>query len=588
MVAKRVEAGPRTQNRAVAELLENIREILEIKGEVAFKTAAYRKAARTIEALSEPIEKLHAEGRLREVPGIGAALEQKISEFLESGRLGYYEKLAAEFPPGLVALLRVPGLGPRKARLVHDTLGVANLDELESAARAGQLRDIAGLGQRTEENILHELERLKQRTNRQQLGQALLLAEQMLDDLRKASPSGTRLSFAGSLRRMADTIGDLDLLAASEDPSAMVKAFVGLPLVLDVLSAGAVRASVLVQGATQVDLRVVEPGSWGAALQYFTGSKEHNVQLRELAGRRGWKLNEYGLFDEQTGRRQAGEVEAGIYHALGLEFIPPELREADGEIETAAAGQLPKLIELAHLKGDLHVHSDWTDGAHPLEDMARAARDLGHGYIAITDHSQSLAMTFGLDETRVREQRALVDRLNQNLAPFRVLHGTEMDILRDGSLDYPDDLLRELDYVSASVHSGMSMPEAEMTGRIERALRNPLVHALNHPYGRLISKRAPCQIDMQAVIETAAAENVALEINSQPHRMDLDGTWARRAKRAGAKLVINTDSHAANQLGLLRLGIASARRGWLEAGDVLNAMTLEELQGYLARTGQKT
>ena len=578
-----MEAGPRSRNREVAGLLEAIGDLLEVKGEVPFKIAAYRKAAGTIEGLREPIERVRAEGRLREISGIGQALEQKISEFLDTGRLEYYDRLAGEFPPALVELLRVPGLGARRARLVFETLGVGSLAELEQAAQAGRLRGVPGLGEKSEENIVRELERLKQRTSRHHLGQVLLLAEAMLADLEQASPRGTRLSYAGSLRRMVDTIGDLDLLAASANPEAVVKAFLGLPPVLEVLSAGPVRASVLIQGGLQVDLRVVEPESWGAALQYFTGSKAHNVRLRELAVQRGWKLNEYGLFEERSGRRLAGEDEADIYRALDLEFIPPELREADGELEAAAEGRLPKLIELADLKGDLHLHSTWSDGGDSLETMANAARALGHRYMAITDHSKSLGIARGLDEARVREQRALVDRLNHELAPFRILHGTEMDILRSGRLDYPDEVLAEYDYVSASIHSGMRQPEAEMTARIQRALRNPYVHALNHPHGRLIPQRPAYAVDMQAVIETAAAEGVALEINSQPARMDLEGSWARRARQAGAKFVINTDSHAADQLTLQRLGIGSARRGWLEAGDVLNALPPEELERALRR-----
>jgi DNA polymerase (family 10) len=578
-----METGPRNRNREVAGLLESIGDLLEIQGEVPFKINAYRKAAARIEALREPIELVQREGRLRKIQGIGPALEQKISEYLETGKLAYYDKLSAEFPPGLVELIEIPGLGPRTARLIFDALGVGDVDSLEQAARAGRLRAIPGLGAKTEENILRELERLKERSDRKTLGQALLLAEELLDDLRQRVPANARLSHAGSLRRMADTIGDIDLLAAADDTEAVVRAFTGLPTVLEVLSAGPVRASVLVRGGLQADLRVVEPRCWGAALLYFTGSKAHNLALRERAVRQGWKLNEYGLFEESSGRCLASEQEADLYRAFGLEYIPPELREDDGELEAAAAGRLPKLIELADLRGDLHVHSDWSDGSEPLEAMARAARDSGLEYMAITDHSKSLGIARGLNEERVRQQRALVNRLNQELAPFRILHGTEMDILRDGQLDYADDLLAEYDYVSASIHSAMKQEQAQMTARIQRALRNRYVHTLNHPHGRLIPQRPAYAVDMQAVVDTAIAEGVALEINAQPERMDLEGSWARRARLAGARFVINTDSHAASQYAFRRLGVGSARRGWLSAADVLNSLPLERLLVELQR-----
>lgn len=578
-----MEKPARSRNHEVARLLETIGEILEIKGELPFKVAAYHRAAARIEGLREPIEKLHAEGRLREIPGVGPALEQKIAEFLTTGRLEFYERLAAEFPPGLVALLEVPGLGPRKARLIFEKLGIEDLEGLERAARSGLLRSLPGLGEKTEENILHELERLKARMTRRQLGRALQTAEELIQDLQPALPPGARLTYAGSLRRMADTIGNIDLLAASNAPERVVQALLALPAVREVLSSGPQRASVLVRGGIQVDLRVVEPASWGAALIYFTGSKEHNVQLRQQAAERGWKLNEHGLFEEATGRLLAGASEEEVYQALGLEFIPPELREATGEIEAAAAGRLPKLIEVADLKGDLHLHSTWSDGSDTLAEMARAARALGYQYMAITDHSPSLAVARGLSVERVHAQRAEIDRLNAELAPFRILHGTELDILRDGQLDYPDEVLAQFDYVSVSIHSHMRQSEETMTARIQRALRNPYVHTLNHPWGRLIPQRPAYAVDMAAVIATAAAEGVALEINSQPERMDLEATWARRAREAGVKLVIDTDAHAAHQLALRRLGVATARRAWLEAGDVLNTLPLDTLLNHLRR-----
>lgn len=572
-----MQTGRRNRNLDVAQLLETIADILEVKGEQPFRTKAYRNAARRIEALREPVETLHEENRLREIQGVGEALEKKIAEYLETGRLVYLERLQAEFPPGLVELLSVPGLGPRRARLVFDTLGIANLAELEQAAREGRLRHVAGLGEKTEENILRELERLKQRSTRQHLGRALPLAEEIVGLLRQSGPPLEAVTYAGSIRRMRDTIGDLDILATSHQPETIVARFLHLPLVLEVLSAGPIRASVLVQGGTQVDLRVVEPESWGAALVYFTGSKAHNIRLREMAIHRGWKLNEYGLFVEATDQRLSTPDEAAVYERLGMTYIPPELREDQGEIEAAMAGRLPRLVELGDLKGDLHVHSDWSDGGEPIEVMARAAAELGYEYMALTDHSKSLGVARGLDEARVREQRAVVEALNAELAPFRILHGTEMDIRRDGTLDYDDDVLAAYDYVSASVHSAMSQPEAEMTARIIRTLRNPYVHVLNHPFGRLIPHRGAYEVDMDAVLAVAAEEGVAVEINSQPSRMDLEGSWAKRAKEAGCALTISSDSHASPQLRWQYLGIASARRGWLEAGDVVNTLPLDAL-----------
>ena len=573
---------PRARNGEVARLLEDIADLLEVKGEQAFRVNAYRNAARRIEGLREPIEGLHAEGRLRSIPGVGEALEQKIGEYLSTGALRYYDNLRGQFPPGLRELLEVPGLGPRKARLVFEQLGVGSLAELEAAAREHRLRDVAGLGPRSEENLVKEIERLKQRTTRHQLESALGIAEELLDRLRDC-PAVERAAYAGSLRRMRDTIGDVDLLVASSRPEDVERFVLALPQVRDVLRQGPARISVLVRGGLQVDVRVVEAGSWGAALQYFTGSQAHNVRLREIAVRRGWKLNEYGLFDEATGKVLAAADEDEIYGALGLQPVPPELREDTGEVQLAAKSKLPRLLEVADLRGDLHVHSDWTDGGATIEDMARAAMALGREYIALTDHSKSLGVARGLTEERVARQRVAIDGVNRALAPFRVLHGTEMDIKRDGRLDYDDDTLATLEYVSASIHSGMKQEREVMTARILRALANPYVATLNHPHGRLIGSRAPYHVDMEAVIRAAAEHGVALEINSQPARMDLDSTWARRARDVGAKFVINTDAHATRQLGLMHFGVATARRAWLGPEHVLNALPLEGLLAHLAK-----
>jgi DNA polymerase (family 10) len=575
---------PGSRNQDVARLFHSIADLLEIKGELPFKIAAYRRAAERVEALPEPIERVQSEGRLRQVQGIGPAIEQKISEYLQTGKLGFYDKLTADYPPTLAELLQVPGLGPRTARQLHASLGISRLADLQAASAEGRLKDLPGLGAKTEANIRQELERLTQRTNRYQLAVALELADDLLATLRERLGPDVELAYAGSLRRMRDTIGDIDLLASTAgDTQRVVDAFLDLPHVREVLRSGPVRAGILGPRGMQDDLRVVEPRAWGAALVYFTGSKEHNIRLRELAVARGWKLNEYGLFDERTDKFLAGESEEQVYEALGLQYVPPELREDDGEIEAARTGSLPHLIELTDLKGDLHVHSDWSDGRDTLEQMARAARALGHQYFAITDHSKSLGVARGLTEARVAEQRLVIERLNRELAPFRILHGTEMDILRDGRLDYVDDVLAAYDYVSASVHSAMRQSESEMTARIQAAISNPWVNTLNHPFGRLIPNRPAYDVDMAAVIQTAGQHGVAMEVNSQPERMDLDAVWARHAAQAGVRLVINTDSHLASQLSMLRLGIATARRAWLEPRNVLNALDLADLETALQR-----
>ncbi len=579
------DARSRQKNGQVADLLTEIGELLEIKGEQRFKINAYHNAARRIESLPEPIEKLYADHRLRTIPGVGDALEQKISEFLATGSLAYLERLRAEIPPSLVSLTSVPGLGPKKAHQIYQQLGITNLDQLEEAVREHRLNGIPGLGGKSEENILRELQRLKERSKRHMLSTALERAETMLGELRQHA-SVERAEYAGSLRRRLDTVGDLDLLVTTDDPEGVHAYARDLPQVVDVVSTGPARTTVLMRGGFQVDVRTVPPESFGAALQYFTGSKEHNVQLRELTVRRGWRLNEYGLFDENGAHVTEGD-ESAIYAALGMDCPPPELREGRGEIDAAQRHALPNLVTVDALRGDLHLHTDWTDGAHPLEEMAKAAMALGRSYIAVTDHSRSLRVARGLEVERLRLQRGLVDRLNSELAPFRILLGTEMDILADGELDYPDEVLDRLDYVSVSVHSQMKQPEPEMTARICRALTNPRVCTLNHPHGRMFGKRDEYSVDMEAVIETAIAHGVALEVNSQPHRLDLDGGWVRRVIDRGGMIAISSDAHSTAELELLPYGVMTARRGWAEPAHVLNSLSLEGLEEHISARGSR-
>lgn len=572
---------PRSRNSDVAHLLEEIGDLLEMKGEQGFRVNAYRSAARRIEGLKEPIEQVHTEGRLRSIQGVGPALEQKIGEYLTTGALGYIDKLRAEFPPGLQELLAVPGLGPRKARLVFDQLGVGSLVELEAAARSHRLREVAGLGERTEQRLLEEIERLKQRSGRHQLGLTTAVAEDVLKDLLEC-PGVTQASIVGSVRRMQDTIGNVNVLVASDRLDTVPDYVCGLGRVREIVERGDDRIAIVVRNDVRVEVRVVRPEAYGAALLYHSGSTAHVQRLQALATERGWRLDEHGLDTGTHGSAIAGATEDDIYDALGLQPIPPEMREDKGEIELARDRRLPRLIELDDLRGDLHTHSNWTDGGSSIEEMALAARALGREYIALTDHSKSLGVARGLTEERVAEQRRVIDALNEKLAPFRIVHGTEMDIKRDGVLDYADDTLATLEYVSASIHSAMNQDRDVMTARIVRALSNPWVTTLNHPHGRLVGSRDPYAVDMDAVIRAAVANGVALEINAQPERMDLDGETAWRAREAGARFTISTDAHSTRQLHLGRFGIGTARRAWLGPEHVLNTLSLAEFLEHLA------
>lgn len=575
---------PRARNSDVARLLEEIGDLLEIKGEQGFRVNAYRSAARRIEGLREPIELIHAEKRLRSIQGVGPALEQKIGEYLDTGKLGYIEKLRADTPSGVAELLTVPGLGPRTAKLIYDQLGVASLVELEAAARGNRLRDVAGLGAKTEERILAELDRLRQRSGRHQIGLTSEVAHELVQALREC-PAVVNAAVVGSVRRCADTIGNVNLLVATNSPDDVRDFVHGLGHVREVVetpASGSCCAEIVVRRGIKVDIRVVKPDQWGAGLLYHTGSPAHVARLQKLAAESGWRLDERGLDTTGFATRLGGASEDEVYEALGLQPIPPELREDHGEIELAQQHKLPRLIELADLKGDLHVHSDWSDGGGTIEEMARAAIALGREYIALTDHSKSLGVARGLTDERVREQRLVIDALNQRLAPFRIVHGTEMDIKRDGTLDYEADTLAVFEYVSASIHSAMNQEKDVMTARIQKAITSPWVTTLNHPHGRLVGSREPYAVDMDEVIRTAVEQGVALELNSQPERMDLDGESARRARLAGATFTISSDSHATRQLDMLGFGIGTARRAWLGPDDVLNTLTLEQFLAHLA------
>jgi len=565
------------KNELVARILYEIADLLDLDG-VAFKPRAYRRAAEVIESLDEPIEDLVASGRHAELPGVGEAIAKKIAEIVETGHLAYHDELRAKLPIDLYALTRVEGVGPKTAKLLYDALGVKTLADLEAAARDGKVRTVKGLGEKIEEKILRGLAETRGVEGRMLLGLALPLAESLIATLRETGLF-ERLEFAGSLRRGRETIGDLDLLAVSQDPARAADAFVSLSDIAEVFAHGEAKSSVRLGNGMQVDLRIVPAESFGAALQYFTGSKAHNIALRKLAVAKGWKLNEYGLYDA-TDRSLAGEDEDGVYRALGLEPIPPELREDSDEIELAArastgaraAGGLPRLVELDDLRGDLHVHTDASDGTASLEEMVAAARARGLEYIAITDHARFAEVIGGLTPDTLLAQIDEIAALNKRLKSFRVLTGIEVNIQPDGSLDLPDDLLARLDWVVASVHSHFRQPKDEMTARLRRAIADDHVDILAHPTGRKIGERPPYDADWDAVFCAAAEHACALEINANPIRLDLNAELARRAVAAGCKLSIGSDAHAPEHFDFLRLGVLTARRGWATAKDVVNTL----------------
>ena len=566
------------KNREIADLFETIADMLELLGGNAFRVNSYRKASRVIGDLTDDIADVAAAGRLQKLPGIGASTARKIDEYLETGTMTRYEELVEQVPEGVVAMMHVPGVGPKTAGLVYKEAGIDSVAKLAEAIDAGQLADLPGLGARKLENIQKGIRTYRAGQERVPLGRALPIAEQIVAALRKIRGVEDVLP-AGSLRRRRETIGDIDILVASTTGKAVVEAFAGLPMVRDVLAAGDTKGSVRVEGGLQIDCRVVPPDSFGAAAQYFTGSKAHNVRLRELAIARKLKLNEYGLF--RGDERIAGRAEREVYEALGLGWVPPELREDRGEIEAAQKGTLPALLEDGDIRGDLHVHSTWSDGGASIAQMAAAARALGHRYLCITDHSQSLKIARGLTPDRVREQREEIDALNKRTKGFRILAGLEVDILGDGSLDTPDEVLAELDFVIASVHTGMGQSEGRITGRIVAAMRHPHVDAIAHPTGRVLGQRDAYAVDFEGIVRAAAETGTALEINAYYERLDLDDVHARAARDAGVKLALGTDAHAPDQLQMMRFGLATARRGWVRRGDVLNALPLRTLLAAL-------
>lgn len=573
---------PRFTNQEVAKLFSDIGDLLEIKGENRFKVLAYRKAADNIGHLGQDLYGLWQAGQdLREIEGIGQAIAEKIDELFSSGRLGFWERLAAEVPPSLVEVLAIPDVGPKLAGLMWQELGLTTVAEVRAAADQGRLRDLPRMGEKKEARILASIAALARReSDRVHLGVAWPLAQRVLAALREL-PEARAVEAAGSLRRWRETIGDLDFLVATEQPGPLMVAFQALPEVAEVIAAGETKSSVRFSNGLQADLRCLEPARWGTALQYFTGSKAHNVKIRELAQKQGYNLNEYALTRESDGEKLLFADEVELYRLLGLAYIPPYLREDWGEIEAARRDALPTPLDVADIKGEVHCHSTWSDGAASIEEMARAALARGYHYLAITDHSHSLGVANGLSVERLRQQRGEIEEVRGRVPGLRLLHGTEMEVKADGSLDFPAEALAELDFVVASVHTGLRQERETLTRRALAAIRNPYVKLLAHPTGRLLTKRAGGDFDMEAIFQAAAETGTLLEINAAPERLDLSDAHVRRAIEVGVKLIINCDAHHPDEFDNLRFGVATARRGWATAADIANTRPLDEFMVLL-------
>lgn len=573
------------KNRDVAEIFETIADLLEIKGEAVYRVVAYRRAGEALRSLGRDVNAVWEERDLEAIPGVGKAIAAKIDELLRTDHLDFYEKLTTDVPSGLAGVLKVGGVGPKKAARFWKELDITTIDELERAARAGKLRQLSGIGERSEARILENIIALKRHlTGRILLDEAWTTAQKLLSRLREIE-GVQRAEVAGSLRRMRETIGDLDLLVGAQDTTPVIQAFVAFPEVDRVLGQGETKASVELIDGLRVQLWVHPPERFGSALQYATGSQGHNVCLREAAQKAGFSLSEHGYRDQEGGMTFCAEEE-DVYDVLGLPWIPPALREDRGEIKAAKEGKLPKLLELEDLRGELHTHSDWSDGESSIMDMAEAAIDLGMEYLVISDHSRSLGIAGGLSIEDLSAQRVEIKQVQRKIGKkLFLLQGSEVDILANGELDYPDDVLRELDIVIASLHSSMRQPRERVTGRLLRTIKNPHIDIIGHLTGRLIGKRDPADLDIEAILQTAAEHGVVLEINSNPERLDLKDTHARQALESGCRLAINTDAHHPDHLAFRRFGVGTAQRAWADAASIVNTWPLEKLQKWLKSRG---
>ena len=585
------------ENKKLARILQEIADYLKMEG-ADFKPYAYQRAALVLDSLEEDVREIYRQGgkkTLEEIPGVGKSIAEKIEEFLKTGKIQYHESFKKRLPLNIEEIIAVEGVGPRKAKALYQKLGIRGLKDLEEAAKTHKIAPLFGFGEKTENNILESIAFLKRSEGRFLLGEIFPKVEKVYQKLSKFKEV-EKISLAGSVRRMKETIGDVDFLVISRKPEKVMDFFVSLPGIIKIWGKGKTKASVRVEDGFDMDIRVVSAKSYGAALQYLTGSKEHNIAVRTIAIGKGLKLSEYGLFSAKDARLPDGQgpasggwgskmiaskTEEEIYRILGMQTPPPEIRENEGEIEAALKGELPGLLNVKDIKGDLHCHSDWDGGANSIEEMAKAAKDLGYEYIGISDHTKFLRIERGLNEKQLLEQRKEIDKINRKLkienCKFKLLHGCEANIMPDGSIDISDEALARLDYVIAGVHSSLKMEKEKMTKRIVRAMENPNVDIISHPTGRLIKKRDAYQMDFDEILRVASKTGTILEINSSPTRLDLNDQNIRRAKEAGVKMIVNTDSHHKDQLQYIGFGVAQARRGWAEKEDVVNTQSAEKL-----------
>lgn len=565
------------KNQEIAKILYEIADLLEIEG-VEFKPRAYRKAAQNIESLSVDIEELYEKNKLEKIPGVGKSIAGKIKEYIETGRIKKLDELREKIPVDIESLSNVEGLGPKMIKTLYEKLGVKNIEDLERVAKEGKIRELKGFGEKIERKIIENIEIARTRKHRFLLGFVLPEANAIIEELK---PYVNKIDLAGSIRRRKETIGDIDILAVSDNVEKVMDVFTGMKRVEKILAKGMTKSSVRLKSGVQVDLRVVERESFGSALQYFTGSKEHNVELRKIAIKNGYKLNEYGLFKGEE--RIAGEDEEGVYKALGMKWIPPELRENRGEIEASLENKLPKIVDYEDVKGDLQMHTKWSDGANKIEEMVEKAVELKHKFIAITDHGGSLKIAGGMDEEKFIEQRKEIERLRDKFSNIHIFHGIEANIKKDGSIDVEKGILKKADIVLASIHSAFRMEEKEMTSRLIKAIENEYVDIIAHPTCRIIQKREPVKLDIEKVLEKARDNNVIMEINAYPDRLDLNDIHTKMAVDMGVKLSIGTDAHNKEHLQFYEFGVAVARRGWAEKKDVINTYSIKELEKLFSK-----